>query len=125
MALNDTKVLGSEVEEVVAAEEVSQETQAQAEVEVVENFDPKAKNFIRKGFGGTFMSPAYKMIVENKIRCDAVITITDGFIEHTLDDKIPKVPFIFLVTRDKENLALDVSANPRMKSHTLEIDKKK
>lgn len=40
MALNDTKVLGSEVEEVVAAEEVSQETQAQAEVEVVENFDP-------------------------------------------------------------------------------------
>ena len=71
------------------------------------------------------MSPAYKMIVENKIRCDAVITITDGFIEQTLDDKIPKVPFIFLVTRNKENLALDISANPRMKSHTLEIDQKK
>ena len=99
--------------------------QVDTEPKLVENFDPKAKNFIRKGFGGTFMSPAYKMIVESKIRCDAVITITDGFIEHTLDDKIPKVPFIFLVTRNKENLALDISANPRMKSHTLEIDQKK
>jgi hypothetical protein len=70
------------------------------------------------------MTPAYQMIVDQKIKANVVITITDGYIESTLDGDLPKVPFIFLVTQSDENLAVDVSTYKRMKKHTLKIDGK-
>jgi len=98
--------------------------QVDTEPKVVEDFDPKAKTFNRRGYGGTYMSKSFEMIVTDKIPCNVVINITDGYIESTLDGPLPKVPFIFLVTQDKDNLAIDVNSYKRMKSHTLKIDGK-
>ncbi len=91
---------------------------------LVENFDPKSKSFTRRGFGGTYMYPAIEFAMEKKIRFDAIVFITDGYIESVWDGKIPRVPFIWLVTNDKTNLALNISSYPRMKSYTLKIDQK-
>ncbi len=98
--------------------------QVDTEPKIVEDFDPKAKTFNRRGYGGTYMTPAYQMIVDDKIKCNVVITITDGYIESTLDGDLPRVPFIFLVTQSDDNLAVDVSSYKRMKKHTLKIEGK-
>lgn len=98
--------------------------QVDTEPKLVEDFDPKAKNFTRRGFGGTYLYPAIKFAMENKVRFDAVVMVTDGYIESTWDDTIPRVPFIWLVTQNKDNLSLDISSYSRMKSYTLDINKK-
>jgi|SaaInlStandDraft_4_1057021.scaffolds.fasta_scaffold18190_2 predicted metal-dependent peptidase len=98
--------------------------QVDTEPKLVEEFDPKAKNFTRRGFGGTYLYPAVEFAMENKVRFDAIVMVTDGYIEQNWDGKIPKVPFIWLVTQDKENLSLDIGSYSRMKAYTLEIDKK-
>jgi len=99
--------------------------QVDTEPKIVEDFDPKAKEFSRRGYGGTYLWPAVEMAVEKKIRFDAVVMITDGYIESTWDGNIPRVPFIWLVTQDAENLSLDIDSYPRMKKHTLKIDEKR
>jgi predicted metal-dependent peptidase len=99
--------------------------QVDTEPKLVEDFDPKAKSFNRRGYGGTYLYPAVKYAMDNKIRFDAVVMVTDGYIESTWDDSIPRVPFIWLVTQDANNLSLDINSYPRMKKYTLEIDNKK
>ena len=98
--------------------------QVDTEPKIVEDFDPKSKTFSRRGSGGTFMSPALTKIVEDKIRCDVIVNITDGYIESNFDavERMPRVPYIFLVTQDKDNLAIDVTQYNRMKAHTLKIE---
>ena len=96
--------------------------QVDTEPKVIETFDPNAKIFKRKGYGGTYMSPGIELIKEQKIKCDAILCITDGFIESTFDIELPRVPFIFLVTQDDNNLAIDVNEYKRMKKHTLKIN---
>lgn len=98
--------------------------QVDTEPKLVEDFDPKKNTFNRRGYGGTYLYPAVKFAMEEKIRFDAVVMVTDGYIESTWDEAIPRVPFIWLVTQNKDNLSLDVTFYPRMKSYTLEIDKK-
>ena len=98
--------------------------QVDTEPKIVEDFDPKAKSFNRRGYGGTYLWPAVEMAVEQKIRFDACVMITDGYIESTWDGAIPKVPFIWLVTQNADNLSLDVDSYPRMKKHTLKIGDK-
>jgi len=99
--------------------------QIDTEPKLVENFDPKAKIFTRRGFGGTHMYPAVEYATKNKIRFDAIVLITDGYVERFFEGQVPKVPFIWLVTRDVKNLAFDMSPYKMMKAHTLEIEKKK
>lgn len=99
--------------------------QIDTEPKLVEEFDPKATSFKRRGYGGTTLYPAIAYAMEHNIRFDCVVIVTDGYCESTWDGQIPKVPFIWLVTQNKNNLALDISSYPRMKSHTLELDKKK
>jgi predicted metal-dependent peptidase len=83
--------------------------QVDTDVHVVEDYNPKMTTFTRKGSGGTFMFPAIKFIMENKIDCDCVVLITDGFIENLNTWKqIPSFPIIFLST-NKEINGLDVS----------------
>jgi len=98
--------------------------QIDASPKLVEEFDPKSRNFKRRGHGGTHLYPAIAFAKEHKIRFDCCIVITDGYCERTWDGFIPRVPFIWLVTIDKKNLALDISAYPSMRSHTLKVDKK-
>jgi predicted metal-dependent peptidase len=92
---------------------------------LVENFDPKAKNFVRRGFGGTLMYPAIEFAAKNNVRFDAIVLITDGYVEQSFDGQIPRVPFIWLVTQDVKNLAFDITPYKKMKAHTLKIEKKK
>ena len=99
--------------------------QVDTEPKLVEDFDPKSKKFTRRGFGGTYLYPAVEFAMKNKVRFDAVVMVTDGYIESTWDGRIPRVPFIWLVTQDAKNLALDIGSYPRMKAYTLKIDKKK
>lgn len=99
--------------------------QIDTEPKLVENFDPKAKTFTRRGFGGTYMYPAVEYATKNNIRFDAIVLITDGYCERSFDGQVPRVPFIWLVTRDVKNLAFDMSPYKMMKAHTLEIEKKK
>jgi predicted metal-dependent peptidase len=117
--LNETRAIA---EKAGAAVKIMQ---VDTEPKLIENFDPKSRNFNRRGCGGTYLYPAIEYVMKNKIRFDAVVLVTDGYIETTWDSKIPRVPFIWLVTQDKNNLALDISTYPRMKSHTLIIEKKK
>lgn len=98
--------------------------QVDTEPKLVEYFDPKSKKFTRRGFGGTYLYPAVEYAMKNKVRFDAVVMVTDGYIESTWDGVIPRVPFIWLVTQDAKKLSLDISSYPRMKAYTLKIDKK-
>jgi len=98
--------------------------QVDTEPKIVEDFDPKAKTFNRRGYGGTYMTPGIEMIKEQKLKCDCILCITDGYIESTFDIDLPRVPFIFLVTQDADNLSIDVGSYPRMKKHTLKIGDK-
>lgn len=117
--LNETRAIAEKAGAVVKVMQVD------TEPKLVEDFDPKAKSFNRRGFGGTYLYPAIEYAMEKKVRFDAVVMVTDGYIESTWDGPIPKVPFIWLVTQDKDNLSLDVDSYPRMKSHTLKIENKK
>ena len=99
--------------------------QVDTEPKLVENFDPKAKSFTRRGYGGTYLYPAVEFAIKEKVKFNAVVCITDGGCESSWDGVIPRVPFIWLVTQNKENLALDVNSYSRMKAYTLKMDKKK
>lgn len=99
--------------------------QIDTEPKLVEDFDPKSKKFTRRGFGGTFMYPAIDFAMKNNVRFDAIVIITDGYVEQTWDSTVPKVPIIWLVTQDAKNLSFDISSYSRMKKHTLKIEKKK
>ena len=99
--------------------------QVDTEPKIVEDFDPKAKSFTRRGYGGTYLYPAIEYAMKQKVRFDAVVMITDGYIENTWDGVVPRVPFIWLVTKDAKNLSLDIGSYPRMKAYTLQIDEKK
>jgi len=98
--------------------------QVDTEPKIVEDFDPNAKTFNRMGYGGTYLWPAIEFANKEKIRFDACVLITDGWIENEWpQDEIPKVPFIWLVTGDENNLSLDIGNYKRMKKHTLKIEK--
>ena len=99
--------------------------QVDSEPKFVESFDPKSTKFTRRGFGGTYLYPAIEFAMKSKIRFDAVVIITDGYIESTWDGVIPKVPFIWLVTQDLSKLTMDINSYPRMKAYPLKIEKKK
>lgn len=97
--------------------------QVDAEPKLVEDFDPK-QDFKRRGYGGTYLYPAVEMAMEQKLRFDCVVMITDGYMENVWDGTIPKVPFIWLISEDKSNLSLDIASYHRMRAHTLKIDTK-
>jgi len=79
--------------------------QVDTEVHSVEDFNPKKRNFIRNGNGGTEMLPAMEYIINNKLECDCVILISDMYIEDISlwkNKRIPKVPYIFISTSGKK-----------------------
>lgn len=68
-------------------------------VHTVQEFSEKTTLFNRTGAGGTIMEPAIDYIREEKIPTDAVILITDGYIENVSRwAHPPKYPIIFLTT---------------------------
>lgn len=52
------------------------------------------------GGGGTELTPIYDYILDNHLECDAVVVMTDGYIEHIHQNPIPSIPTLWIITRD-------------------------
>jgi predicted metal-dependent peptidase len=73
--------------------------QVDTEVHGLESFNKNTKVFTRKANGGTELYPAIEYIYDNKIEYDALLMITDGYIENLSTwNKPPKEKIIFLTT---------------------------
>ncbi len=75
--------------------------QIDTEVQSIEDYDPKKKNFKRRGCGGTVMNAASAYIMKNKIECDVLVMISDMYIEDLCTDSIWakfKKPVLWLST---------------------------
>ena len=55
--------------------------QIDTEVHAIQDFDEKTKLFERRGCGGTIMEECPKYILNNKLECDALVMISDCYIE--------------------------------------------
>lgn len=79
--------------------------QIDTNIQGLEEFDEKTKNFTRRGCGGTYMGEMPKYLVENKIPCDVLIMISDMYIEDVATDtnwnKFKK-PTLWLSTSDAD-----------------------
>jgi predicted metal-dependent peptidase len=64
--------------------------QIDTEVHDIQTFDDKTKLFERKGAGGTYMGDCPKYIKDKKIECDALVMISDMYIEDVSTDDIWK-----------------------------------
>ena len=71
--------------------------QVDAEVKEVEDFDANTKSIVRGGAGGTRMFPGVEYLDENGIEYNALVIITDGWVEKDWP-YIPKVPTFWLTT---------------------------
>ena len=60
--------------------------QVDTECSELEEYDPKKKNFTRKHSGGTYIAAGVKYLFENKIESDAIIVISDMYIENISTD---------------------------------------
>ena len=56
--------------------------------------------YTMSGGGGTAMRPIYDYILDNQIECDAVIIMTDGYIDHIPNNPIPSLPTLWIITKD-------------------------
>ncbi len=74
--------------------------QIDTEIKGLETFDKKAKNFTRKGCGGTDMSAMARFLTDNKIKYDVLVMLSDMYIEDvgTHPDWRLKKPTIWLNT---------------------------
>jgi len=67
----------------------------------IEEFNPKKTTFKRLKGGGTYIAAGIKQVQDQKIPCDVVVVITDGYIEDVSKDQYWlsfKKPVIFLTT---------------------------
>lgn len=56
-------------------------------------------NFTMSGGGGTSMLPGLKRIIEDQIECDAIICLTDGYIDH-IPTNPTGLPMLWIITKD-------------------------
>lgn len=52
------------------------------------------------GGGGTAMRPIYDYILDNQIECDALVIMTDGYIDNIPSNPIPSLPTLWVITKD-------------------------
>ncbi|MCD6436596.1 MAG: hypothetical protein J7L15_09500, partial [Clostridiales bacterium] len=75
--------------------------QIDTDIQGMDEFNEKTKNFTRRGCGGTYMGEMPKYLNENKIPHDVLILITDGYIENVSTDTNwlnHRKPVLFLTT---------------------------
>ena len=56
--------------------------------------------YTMSGGGGTAMLPIYNYILDNQIECDAIVIMTDGYIDHIPNNPIPSLPTLWIITKD-------------------------
>ncbi len=61
--------------------------QIDTEIKGAEEYNPKKKSFKRRGCGGTYMGAMAQYITDNKIKYDALVMISDMYIEDVSTDK--------------------------------------
>jgi predicted metal-dependent peptidase len=79
-----------------------------AEVNDVRHFtqDDNLENIIENGEftlgggGGTCMLPGFNKIIDDEIECDAIICLTDGYIDNIPNNPIPSLPTLWIITKD-------------------------
>ncbi len=79
--------------------------QIDTQIQGMEEYDPKQKNFKRRGCGGTYMGAMAEYLIENKIPYDALVMISDMYIEDVPSDtnwKKVKKPTLWLNTSGTE-----------------------
>lgn len=64
-----------------------QVVQIDTQINGVEEYDPKKKTFKRRGCGGTYMGAMAQYLYDNKVKYDALVMISDMYIEDVSSDK--------------------------------------
>ena len=98
-----------------------QVVQIDTQINGVEEYDPKKKNFKRRGCGGTYMGAMAKYLNENKIEHDVLVMISDMEIEDVPSDvnwKNHKKPTLWLNTS-----GIDVSWDGTKGHKVMDISK--
>ena len=52
------------------------------------------------GGGGTAMTPIYNYILDHQVECDAIVIMTDGYIDSIPKNPIPSLPTLWIITKD-------------------------
>lgn len=56
--------------------------------------------YTMSGGGGTAMAAIYDYILDNQIECDAIVIMTDGYIDNIPKNPIPSLPTLWVITKD-------------------------
>lgn len=56
--------------------------------------------YTMSGGGGTAMRPIYDYILDNQVECDAIVIMTDGYIDNIPSNPIPSLPTLWVITKD-------------------------
>ena len=59
----------------------------------------KNGKFAMSGGGGTAMTPGFKRIIDDRIECDAIICLTDGYIDN-IEKNPTNRPVLWIITKD-------------------------
>lgn len=96
--------------------------QVDTQVSAVSDFSAKDFTFERNGCGGTHMEAGIEYIHENKMKFDAIMFITDLYIEDLSSWKfIPKAP-IFWLSATAMNEGSQVQDYPRQKRYKIDTE---
>ena len=52
------------------------------------------------GGGGTELIHIFNYVLDNQIECDALVILTDGYIDHIPKNPIPSLPTLWVITKD-------------------------
>ncbi len=89
--------------------------QVDTNVSSVIEINKDTKSFHRHGYGGTFMYSGIRYLYENNIKFDAIVFISDLFIENINEwEVVPKQP-IFWLTQTEPLSGIDISDYKQMK----------
>lgn len=90
--------------------------QCDTEASEPEEFDRFTPTFTRRRSGGTYLWPGVEKLREAEIEFDALIIITDGYIEESWDEVLD-IPVFFLLSED--HLSFDLSVSPLYKKFLI------
>jgi len=95
--------------------------QVDTQVSAVTDFSAKDFSFERNGCGGTYMEAGIDYIHENRMKFNAIMFITDLYIEELSSWKaLPKAP-IFWLSATKMNEGSQVQSYPRQKRYLIDL----
>lgn len=88
-----------------------------------DNLESELENgtFTMSGGGGTAMTPGFKYILDNQIECDAIVCLTDGYID-TIDNNPTSLPTLWIITKDGTDNFCDWGEKIRLKHNDSDYE---